>query len=89
MEGKMATLTIRDFDDDLKAALRVRAVEHGSSMEAEVRGILGAALTRPSSSGIGWEPGFDGLSPAERVRRSSRRPGRSVRDPPSFRGDRS
>lgn len=46
----MATLTIRDFDDELKAALRVRAAEHGRSMEAEVRAILRAALTKPSSS---------------------------------------
>jgi len=46
---EMATLTIRDFDDDLKAALRVRAAEHGRSMEAEVREILRAALTRPTS----------------------------------------
>lgn len=36
----MATLTIRDFDDDLKAALRVRAAQHGRSMESEVREIL-------------------------------------------------
>jgi plasmid stability protein len=50
----MATLTIRDFDDDLKAALRVRAAEHGRSMEAEVRAILRAALTRPpSGAGMG------------------------------------
>jgi antitoxin FitA len=49
----MATLTIRDFDDELKAALRVRAAEQGRSMEAEVREILRAALTRPSSSGVG------------------------------------
>lgn len=45
----MATLTIRDFDDELKAALRVRAAERGRSMEAEVREILRAALTRPPS----------------------------------------
>jgi plasmid stability protein len=45
----VATLTIRDFDDDLKAILRVRAAEHGRSMEAEVRAILRAALTRPES----------------------------------------
>ncbi|BBX96689.1 FitA-like ribbon-helix-helix domain-containing protein [Mycobacterium lacus] len=45
----MATLTIRDFDDDLKAALRVRAAEHGRSMESEVREILRAVLERPSS----------------------------------------
>lgn len=43
----MATLTIRDFDDQLKAALRVRAAEHGRSMEAEVREILRGALRRP------------------------------------------
>lgn len=43
----MATLTIRDLDDDLKAALRVRAAEHGRSMEAEVREILRAVLERP------------------------------------------
>jgi antitoxin FitA len=49
----MATLTIRDFDDELKTALRVRAAERGRSMEAEVREILRAALTRPPSSGVG------------------------------------
>ena len=40
----MATLTIREFDDALKARLRVRAAEHGRSMEAEVRAILRSAL---------------------------------------------
>ncbi|WP_026425322.1 FitA-like ribbon-helix-helix domain-containing protein [Actinokineospora inagensis] len=48
----MATLTIRDLDEDLKAKLRVRAAEHGRSMEAEVRAILAAALTR-SATGPG------------------------------------
>ena len=43
----MATLTIRDVDDELRARLRVRAAEHGRSMEAEVRAILQAALTAP------------------------------------------
>lgn len=47
----MATLTIRDFDDELKTELRVRAAQHGRSMEAEVRAILRAVLTRPSSGG--------------------------------------
>lgn len=46
----MATLTIRDFDDVLKAHLRVRAAENGRSMEAEVRAILADALTRPVST---------------------------------------
>lgn len=48
----MATLTIRDFDDDLKAVLRIRAAEHGRSMEAEVRAILRSVLTKPRS-GVG------------------------------------
>lgn len=50
----MATLTIRNFDDHLKAELRVLAARHGRSMEAEVREILRAALTRPASTtGLG------------------------------------
>lgn len=48
----MATLTIRGIDDELKLALRVRAAEHGRSMEAEVREILRTVLTRPWS-GVG------------------------------------
>ena len=51
--GGVATLTIRDFDAELKTALRVRAAEHGRSMEAEVREILRTVLTRPSRSGVG------------------------------------
>jgi antitoxin FitA len=42
----MAVLTIRDFDESLKAKLRIRAAEHGRSMEAEVRAILAAVLTK-------------------------------------------
>lgn len=45
----MATLTIRDLDDDLKAALRVRAAKHGRSMESEVREILRTTLERASN----------------------------------------
>lgn len=39
----MATITIRNLDDDLKRLLRLRAVQHGHSME-ETRRILRAAL---------------------------------------------
>lgn len=50
----MTTLTIRGVDDELKAELRVRAAQHGRSMEAEVRAILRTALTKSASSrGIG------------------------------------
>lgn len=36
----MASLLIRNLDDNLKARLRVRAAEQGHSMEEEVRVIL-------------------------------------------------
>lgn len=36
----MASLTVRKLDDDLKAALRLRAARHGRSVEDEVRVIL-------------------------------------------------
>lgn len=42
----MATMTIRNLDDDLKARLRMRAARHGRSMEEEARSILRAALAQ-------------------------------------------
>jgi antitoxin FitA len=36
----MASITIRNLDDDTKMRLRVRAARHGRSMEEEVRQIL-------------------------------------------------
>ncbi|HVY15164.1 MAG TPA: plasmid stabilization protein [Rhodopila sp.] len=41
----MATLTVRNLDDDVVRALRIRAAEHGRSAEAEHREILRMALT--------------------------------------------
>jgi len=49
----MATMTIRNIDDQLKARLRMQAAQHNRSMEDEARDILRAALsrepTRPAS----------------------------------------
>jgi plasmid stability protein len=45
MECPMATLTIRNLDDQVKALLRVEAARHGRSMEEEVRVILQNAVT--------------------------------------------
>lgn len=42
----MAILTVRNVPDDVQRALRVRAAQHGRSMEAEVREIL-AAVVKP------------------------------------------
>jgi plasmid stability protein len=36
----MASITIRNLDDQIKQRLRVRAAEHGRSMEEEARDIL-------------------------------------------------
>ncbi|MGO9780527.1 MAG: FitA-like ribbon-helix-helix domain-containing protein [Streptosporangiaceae bacterium] len=44
----MATLTIRGLDEETHARLRIRAAQHGRSMEAEVRAILKERLTSPT-----------------------------------------
>jgi plasmid stability protein len=40
----MASITIRKLDDGVKRRLRLRAAQHGRSMEDEARNILRAAL---------------------------------------------
>ena len=41
----MAMLTVRNITDEVHRALRVRAAQHGHSMEAEVREILESAVS--------------------------------------------
>jgi antitoxin FitA len=52
----MASITIRNLDDQLKQRLRMRAAHHGRSMEDEVREILRIALaeerTAPQDLGL-------------------------------------
>lgn len=43
----MAGLTIRNLDEEVKRRLRVRAAEHGRSMEEEAREILRGAVGAP------------------------------------------
>jgi plasmid stability protein len=43
----MASLTIRNIDDDLKQRLRLQAARHGCSMEQEARNILRAVVAAP------------------------------------------
>ena len=45
----MASLTIRNLDNNLKVQLRLRAARHGCSMEAEVRTILTQTLNMPET----------------------------------------
>lgn len=46
----MASMTIRNLDDDLKVKLRIRAAMNGRSMEEELRVILRAELSKPLAS---------------------------------------
>lgn len=43
----MAALSIRGLEDDVRERLRIRAAQHGRSMEAEIRAILIEAV-RPA-----------------------------------------
>lgn len=47
----MTSITIRQLDSAIKAALKVRAAQHGRSMEAEVRSILQAAVETDAPDG--------------------------------------
>ncbi len=46
-EVLMAQLTVRNVDDEIVSALKVRAAQRGRSAEAEVREILRTALLPP------------------------------------------
>ncbi|MBI3687941.1 MAG: Arc family DNA-binding protein, partial [Actinobacteria bacterium] len=46
----MAAVSIRDLDDSVREKLRVRAAQHGRSMEAEMRAILTAAVSDDDSA---------------------------------------
>ena len=79
----MASITIRNLDDDVKTRLRVRAAEHHRSMEEEARLILRDAvgckaesrnLASIARAHFGPDNGVDLELP-------SREPGR---EPPSF-----
>jgi plasmid stability protein len=45
----LATLTIRQLDERVKSRLRIRAANHGRSMEEEAREILRSALVAQPS----------------------------------------
>ena len=47
----MASITVRNLDEELKRRLRIRAARHGKSMEQEVRDILKDALDEEVPTG--------------------------------------
>ena len=62
----MASLSVRNLDDDLVARLKRRAARHGRSAEAEVRDILRRTLSGEA------EAGFDDLAAELRARTAGR-----------------
>jgi plasmid stability protein len=80
----MASITVRNLDDPLKARLRVRAARNGRSMEEEVREILRTTLA-------GQKPAGKNLADSIRQRFAplggvelSPLPREFLRDPPDF-----
>ena len=80
----MASLTIRNLDDPLKARLRIQAAVHGRSMEEEARTILRAALSaepaRPENLAEAIQARFARYGGVE-LEPLPREP---IRDPPPF-----
>jgi plasmid stability protein len=82
----MSSITIRNLDPAVKERLRVRAAEHGHSMEAEARRILQTTLkgsVRPPALNL-YErirARFAPLGGADDLEIPPREPGR---DPPRF-----
>ena len=79
----MASITIRNLDDDVKTRLRVRAAEHHRSMEEEVRIILRDAVnggTGPRNLAAFTRECFAAVGGVE-LELSPRGP---IREPPDF-----
>ena len=79
----MASITIRNLDDDVKRRLRIRAAGHGRSMEEEAREILREV--------VGEERRSQNLAAAIRARVAplggvdlNLPPREPMRDPPAF-----
>jgi plasmid stability protein len=47
----VAALSIRNLDEETRRRLRIRAAQHGRSMESEARAILKEAVRSPEQSG--------------------------------------
>jgi plasmid stability protein len=79
----VASVTIRNLDEDLKRRLRMRAAEHGRSMEEEVREILRRAISgvvAPKKFGQAIHARFAAIGGVE-LELPARGP---TREPPSF-----
>ncbi|MDE3000944.1 MAG: plasmid stabilization protein [Gemmatimonadota bacterium] len=79
----MGNVMIRDISDDIEQRLRIRAAEHGHSIEEEARAILRAALTEyppPTNLASAIHDRFAPMGGVE-LEIPTREP---MRDPPPF-----
>lgn len=80
----MSSITVRNLDESVKAALRQRAARHGWSMEQEVREILRQSVQRQQPQGLSFadrvNQRFQGLGAND----LPLAPRQSVRTPPDF-----
>ncbi len=80
----MTTMTIRNIDEPLKQRLRVRAAEHGRSMEEEARDILRSALNAEPETGRSMLDAIrSALGPGDGVELALP-PREPMREPPDF-----
>ena len=82
----MSSITIRNLDPAVKERLRIRAAQHGHSMEAEARSILQSTLKEPERLPARnlyerIRARFEPLGGADDLELPPRLPGR---DPPRF-----
>ena len=80
----MASITVRNLDDGLKRRLRIRAAEHGSSMEQETRDILKAALDEDAAPPKNLGTAIHELFRSFGVEKLEIPPRESIRELPQF-----
>ncbi|MCY4587224.1 MAG: hypothetical protein OXB98_14400 [Bryobacterales bacterium] len=80
----MASITIRNLDDDVKSRLRVRAASNGRSMEEEARIILAEAVDREPAPAEGLGTAIHELFKPFGGVELELPPREPMRDPPRF-----
>ncbi len=84
----MASITIRNLEDDIKTRLRKRAAERGRSMEEEARLILAEAVAREAAPAKGLGTALHELFKPFGGVELELPPREPMREPPRFdRGD--
>jgi antitoxin FitA len=80
----MASITIRNLDDELKSRLHIRAAHHGRSMEEEAREILRAILAENAQPPTNLAASIRALFADIKDFELPQIPREPLREPPSF-----